>query len=264
MRRQNMSEYLVFQLYGPLMSWGDIAVGEMRPSTMVPTKSAIVGLLAAAVGIRRPNTARTPDERQAWEGEHKKFADGYGIATRTDLTGAPLTDYHTAESPKGQGYVTRSDEVQEIKRQKKEESFKGTIISRREYRQDSFCAVAVWARNAAPYELAALKNFLINPEFVLYLGRKACPLALPPNPKVVRAEAFEEALKAIPFPPEPEGLFQRIRENAHPLYCWDEGTATKLFSERSVSRRDGVLSRDRWQFAVRQEHQAYSPRGGNP
>ena len=49
-----MPEYLVFQLYGPFMSWGDIAVGEMRPSAMMPAKSAILGLLAAAVGIKRP------------------------------------------------------------------------------------------------------------------------------------------------------------------------------------------------------------------
>lgn len=258
-----MSDYLVFQLYGPFMSWGDIAVGEMRPSAMVSSKSAILGLLAAAVGIRRPNTARTEEERQARENEHNKLSGGYGVATRTDLTGVTLTDFHTTESPKGNGFETRYDEVREVERQKKGKDFKGTILSHRQYRQDSFCAVAVWQMNDAPYELRALKDFLDEPNFVLYLGRKACPPSLPLNPEVWPAETIEEALRRVPFPPEPGDLFRRIKEDARSLYCWDEGAATKLCSERSVLRRDGVLSRDRWQFTVRREHQAYSPREEN-
>jgi CRISPR system Cascade subunit CasD len=258
-----MFEYLVFQLYGPFVSWGDIAVGEMRPSAMMPAKSAILGLLAAAMGIRRPNTARNAEERQSWESQHKKLAEGYGVATRTDMPGAPLTDYHTTESPKGKGFSTRYDEVQEIRRQKKEENFKGTILSRREYRQDSFYAVAVWVREDAPFELTVLKNGLINPEFVLYLGRKACALSLPLNPKVLSKDTIEEALASIPFPPEPRSLFHRL-EGAYLLYSWDDDAVTRLSKERTISRRDGVLSRDRWQFSVRQEHQAYVLKGENP
>lgn len=260
-----MPDYLVFQLYGPFASWGDIAVGEMRPSLLVPAKSAILGLLTAAVGIRRPNTARTPKERQEWEGRHRQFAEGYGVATRTDLTGSPLTDYHTAESPKGSNFATRHEEVYEIARQKKEGNFKGTIISRREYRLDSFNAVAIWEKEAAPCPLGTLKGYLMNPEFVLYLGRKACPLSLPLNPKVVRkAKSFEEALDSVPFPPQPIDLFERVNENVRPLYCWDAEAVTNLQSERNVSQRDRVLSRDRWQFTVRQEYQAYLPTGGKP
>ena len=122
---------------------------------------------------------------------------------------------------------------------------KGTILSRREYRQDSFCAVAVWTKGGPPFELNVLRDFLINPQFVLYLGRKACALSLPLNPRVLSADTIEEALTNIPFPPQPRSLFHRIMENAHPFYCWDDDAATELSRERTVSRRDAVLSADR-------------------
>lgn len=48
-----MKDYLVFRLYGPLVSWGNIAVGEYRPSDSFPTKSALIGLLSASFGFDR-------------------------------------------------------------------------------------------------------------------------------------------------------------------------------------------------------------------
>ena len=53
-----MKEYLVFQLYAPLASWGEEASGEIRHSATVPTRSALLGLLAAALGIRRDEEER--------------------------------------------------------------------------------------------------------------------------------------------------------------------------------------------------------------
>ena len=72
-----MRDYLVFQLYGQLASWGDIAVGETRPSALTPTKSAILGLVAAALRLKRPDTIhyehdepRTARERAECEASH--------------------------------------------------------------------------------------------------------------------------------------------------------------------------------------------------
>jgi CRISPR system Cascade subunit CasD len=48
-----MTDYLVFQLYGSLASWGEPAVGEMRHTNSIPGRSSILGLLAAALGIKR-------------------------------------------------------------------------------------------------------------------------------------------------------------------------------------------------------------------
>ena len=63
-----MREHLLFQLYGPLASWGEIAVGEQRPSRDRPTKSAIMGLLAAALGVERDQ-----------EDIHLAMAQAYGL-----------------------------------------------------------------------------------------------------------------------------------------------------------------------------------------
>ncbi|MEX2322042.1 MAG: CRISPR-associated protein Cas5, partial [Saccharospirillum sp.] len=38
-------EFLVFRLYGPLASWGNTAVGGVRPTLAMPTRSAILGML---------------------------------------------------------------------------------------------------------------------------------------------------------------------------------------------------------------------------
>lgn len=258
-----MREYLIFQLYGPLASWGDIAVGETRPSAFVPTKSAILGLIAAAFGIKRPDTVSTDEERRALEVQHNHLAQGYGLAVRIDAFGTPLADYHTIEVPRGQGYVTRRDEIMAVQCQKRGETqFKGTILSRREYRQDAFCAVALWARSQAPLALSELRDHLIEPTFMLYLGRKACPLALPLNPHVVPATNLEEALSQVTFPPAPEDYFKRLPKGRS-LFIWDSdaGAQTNLNPVQSVERRDEILSRQRWQFAVRREHQAYAQEG---
>jgi CRISPR system Cascade subunit CasD len=70
-----MRDYLLFRLYGPLAAWGDIAVGEYRPSFAHPGKSAIIGLLAAALGIRRDKE------------EQKSLAESCSFAVRVDSMG---------------------------------------------------------------------------------------------------------------------------------------------------------------------------------
>ncbi len=54
-----MTEFLCFRLHGPLASWGDIAVGERRPTSPHLSRSAVLGLVAGALGIRR-------DDADAW------------------------------------------------------------------------------------------------------------------------------------------------------------------------------------------------------
>jgi len=126
--------YLLFRLYGPMCAWGDIAVGEQRPSAGHPSKSAVLGLLAAALGVRR-------DE----EDRQKSLADAYAMAVRVDASGELLRDYHTAQVPperRGVRYYTRQDELRSDKL--------NTILSQRDYRMDASYSVAVWAKNDSP------------------------------------------------------------------------------------------------------------------
>lgn len=260
-----MRDYLVFQLYGPLAAWGDIAVGETRPSALTPTKSAILGLVAAALGLRRPDTADNESDRQSWEDAHAALADGYGLAVKMECPGLPLSDYHTAQVPSsGKGknrmvFPTRRDELTRVSRHDL-----NTILSRREYRQEAFCAIALWARAGAPHELNTLRDALLAPAFPLYLGRKSCPPALPLAPRVVSAPNVETALEGVSLAAVTKSLegfwkdwqpLAWLRE-VHPVLLWDTDAQTALALQESHSRRDQPTSRRRWQFAVRAEHRA--------
>lgn len=271
-RERIVRDYLVFQLYGPFASWGDIAVGETRPSALTPSRSAILGLLAAALGLKRPDTAESDAEREEWERAHVALAQGYGLAVKVDYPGQPLSDYHTAEVPKGKGFATRRDEVAEVLRLKRSgTSFKGTILSRREYRQDAFAACAIWARDGAPYALTVLRDALDSPVFPLYLGRKSCPPALPLDPQVIGAATVEAALEHATLAAtlarleefwkgrKPEAWLREA--GAHrPMVLWDDDAETGLSKDETHTRRDQPLSRRRWQFSVRSEHRTHLER----
>ncbi|MEA3278664.1 MAG: type I-E CRISPR-associated protein Cas5/CasD [Pseudomonadota bacterium] len=267
-----MRDYLVFQLYAPLAAWGDIAVGETRPSGFAPAKSAVLGLIAAALGLRRPDTTRNEDERRQWEAEHAALGEGYGMAAKLTQPGLPLTDYHTAQVPSsGSGrnkkvFATRRDELTWMPRHDL-----NTILSRRDYRQDAYAVVALWARHRAPYPLAELRNKLLEPGFVLYLGRKSCPPALPLDPSIVSSASIEDALARLSFgnaarqiwsanQQAAEWISKRMDE-ANPLLLWDADAETRLSAEQTVTRRDAPASRRRWQFTVREERRAHLPSG---
>jgi CRISPR-associated Cas5-like protein len=137
--RLKAMDFLVFQLQAPLASWGDTAVGEYRGSYEYPGESALLGLLAAALGIRREDDSALAGLRQ-----------GYGFAVGVQDAGTLLRDYHTAQVPgrtalKGRPHATRRDELAVPKRDLH------TILSTRDYRQNAACLVAVQTRVDPPY-----------------------------------------------------------------------------------------------------------------
>lgn len=266
-------DYLLFRLYGPLASWGEIAVGESRHTAAYPSKSALIGLLAAALGIRR-------DEEQ----KQQSLAEGYQFAVKVLSTGQLLRDYHTVQVPDSTGsvhYRTRRDELIIGK------SRLGTILSSREYRCDAFALVAVKPLETAPYTLAELAEHLREPMFHLYLGRKSCPLAAPLNPCIKPGNSFGQVLDKYSFGAlylsdftmkEIEkklagGINDRPLIEQSPLvldftkedkrwlsagrepvrYYW-EGDDADLKPQQVLTRHDQPLSRSRWQFVQRSEN----------
>src|SRR5260370_38294773 len=83
-----MGEHLVFLLRAPLGAMGGVAVGERRAGFDRPGKSAILGLVAAALGLDRSD-----------EAAHATLAEGYGIGLGEIASGRLLFDYHTAQPP---------------------------------------------------------------------------------------------------------------------------------------------------------------------
>lgn len=228
-----MTEYLVFTLYGPMASWGEIAMGEARNSTMYPTRSALIGLLGAACGVDRGDAAA-----------QSALRDGYRFGLRVDAFGEPLRDYHTVqygEPRRGQVFRTRRDELKNARKV-------GTLLSARGYRVDAVSSIAVEAVAGAPYTLAELRAAILRPQYVLYLGRKSCPPALPINPIIRSAESMRSALEELPD----AALRLPVRRGPQ-AYYWDQGMNSGIEASSLHWRNDQPLSRDRWQFGRRQE-----------
>lgn len=255
--------YLVFRLYGPMASWGEIAVGESRHSAVYPGKSALLGLLGAALGI----------DREDDDAQHS-LNSGYRLAVKLISSGQLLKDYHTAQAPDSVGkfqYRTRRDELITGKDRL------GTVLSSREYRTDSQAVVAVALTDTARWNLDELLQALQKPKFHLYLGRKSCPLAAPLNGRIIEADNFRTALDQY----QPEALLinqpewfrddRFLPQDAICRYFW-EGTVAQ-FSDNSgdfdasqvqqLTRHDQPLSRRCWQFQPRLEnHWLMNNRGG--
>ncbi|NMM36353.1 MAG: type I-E CRISPR-associated protein Cas5/CasD [Glaciimonas sp.] len=246
-------ETLIFQLQAPLSSWGEVAVGEYRPSAEYPSQSAIQGLLAAALGIDRDDDAAQTALRIS-----------YRLAVGVLNQGRLLRDYHTAQVPsrtdlKKRPHATRRDELSLPKQDL------NTILSSRDYRQDAAALVAVQIGANAPYSLLQLAEALKNPKFVLYLGRKSCPIAVPLHPCILNADAINTAFSD--YQQQLSKLCQQKLPNHHepenqPVQkiAWGDDFGTDDLAtigvqrNLSVNRKDQVITRRGWQFTDRREH----------
>lgn len=244
-------QFLVFQLYGPLAAWGDIAVGEQRHSDAHPSRSAILGLVAAALGIRREQ-----------EADLKKISESLGVAVMVEAEGEWLRDYHTAQVPPAKRkikYYTRRDELKEHDLY--------TILSQRDYRTDACYRVALWCKQkGSSYSTDQIKFALSKPCFPLYLGRKSCPPALPLRPLIIEsnslASAFDNYYQSLPG--EFYELLGHLDFNNTTACYWEplpKGVDAGIAVQQIHRRRDEVLSRQRWQFGEREEYRGINNRG---
>ncbi|MEH0874064.1 type I-E CRISPR-associated protein Cas5/CasD [Pectobacterium cacticida] len=236
-----MDHYLVFQIYAPLVSWGEAAVGEVRHTSMVPSRSALLGLLAAALGIRRDDSARLA-----------VFNQHYHIAVRPLSDRETwLTDYHTVQMPKENRKVpryTRRDELRPEAGQALE-----TMLTSREYRCDAYYHIAISATPGAPYSLTALRDALQSPVFTLYFGRKSCPPALPLAPHLFSGDLAEVWRQASQTPALNDPALRSIG-CAEGVCYWEQESGTGLTPHYRVERNDQPADRRRWQFTSRVQY----------
>ena len=248
-------DYLVFRLYGPMASWGQAAVGGDRPSGMAPGRGALLGMMCAALGIRREQ-----DDDITRLGECLEFA----VKQKTE--GTLLRDYHTVQTPsedKKRTYRTRKEELSGPKNKL------NTVLSSRDYRMDGVWIIAVAIKDGANAEaslLAQLQQALLTPVFPLYLGRKSCPPALPLKPKLVAADCLKDALDT-PFPgisatlydPEKDTDAYWLGIRSESTYYWQGELSGLDGKEHGATLTyhpwDDPISRTRWQFGQRQQHQ---------
>ncbi|PCK01706.1 MAG: type I-E CRISPR-associated protein Cas5/CasD [Alteromonadaceae bacterium] len=246
-------DFLVFRLYGAMASWGETAVGQVRNTHYYPGKSAIDGLLAAALGIKREEDAR-----------HKVLSQSYAHAVKVLSAGHILKDYHTTQVPDAAGkqpYHTRRDELIVGR------SRIGTSLSTREYLTDSQAVVALKLGSGGEFSLDELKNALFTPKFHLYLGRKAHPLAAPLAAETLSASGFREALDTyevktlLANAPPWSGDERWLPDDKFTRYYWEgdfadfapEGDGFNHTEVQKLRSHDKVVSRSRWQFQSRDE-----------
>lgn len=240
-----MTDYLVFQLYGPMASWGQPAVGGDRATAMSPTRSAILGLLGAALGIRR-------DEEGCLDTLHQSVR----VATKQLTPSSLLRDYHTSQVPaRNNKYVYRTRKNELLDEQKNKLN---TVLSTRDYRCDGLWVVALSLTEKASMTLEMLQQALQRPVFVLYLGRKSCPISAPLLPTLVPKSGLKEALD-YEFPKLlPEGVNDStwLRRSRAFTYTW-EGEINEISGDTVMTTHpwDDPVSRSRWQFQQRAMYQ---------
>lgn len=126
---------LTIRLTAPLQSYGNEATFERRTTGDYPSKSAVIGMIAAALGYSREDSRIS------------KLND-LSFAVRVDQTGQVLTDFHTVEWKKNVRKITYRD-----------------------YIQDAVFVVAVGSKD--DQQITKIHDALRHPHYQLFLGRRA-------------------------------------------------------------------------------------------
>ena len=157
---------LLIRLAAPLQAWGVESKFTTRGTQRSPTKSGVIGMVAAALGRRRTESV---GDLQALR---------FGV--RVDREGTLLTDLHMAHEvpfweggdPKYSHYTTRH------------------------YLADAVFLVGLEGDDGL---LASIESALRSPAFPLFLGRRSCP----PSGKIVvgfcHGESLRKALSKAPW-----------------------------------------------------------------
>ncbi len=236
-----MKEYLVFRLYGPMASWGPAAVGGDRPTGVYPSRSALLGLLGAALGIKRVE-----------EEQLRELQESVLFAAKQCFPSSLMRDYHTAQVPSAKKNIVHFTRKSELGAEKL-----NTILSSRDYRCDGLWVVAVSLNEGSNVSLQQLQKALLQPVYSLYLGRKSCPPALPLMPKIVQGKHLKSVLDTL-FPPLVSERSDNywLGSNGRVTYFW-EGESNEFVNDGVLTYHpwDEPVHRGRWQFKQRVAHQ---------
>lgn len=173
---------LLIRLAAPMQSWGAGSRYTRRETENAPTKSGVIGMIAAALGIPR------------W-GSLERFR-GLRFGVRIDQPGTLLSDYHTAKNDRGEMLP----------------------LSRRYYLQDAVFLAGLESEDTR--ELDAYRRALTRPYYPLFLGRRSCPPDGPLRTWLLD-QSLEDALQNIPWQAEEWYQRRALRgETAFPERCF--------------------------------------------
>lgn len=151
---------LLLRLAGPMQSWGSSSRFARRGTEIAPTKSGVLGMLAAAKGIRRT--------------EPITELLGLEFGVRLDQPGQIIRDFQTARSLDGRASAP---------------------LTYRFYLSDATFLAAISGEQGLLHDL---DEALRRPRYPLYLGRRSCPPAGPVS-LGVHDGTLDEALDSWPW-----------------------------------------------------------------
>ncbi len=169
---------LTIKLTAPLQSYGNEATFDRRTSYHCPSKSAVLGMVAAGLGYRRDDSRITELNRLSF-------------AVRIDQPGARMTDFQIVEYQKSKTKNARK-------------------LTYRDYLQD---AVFVVALGGDPVEIDRIYDALRHPKFQLYLGRRANPPAGPLMMQRFEDQTPVDVLRNLDW--QAAGWYQRRRGESY-------------------------------------------------
>ena len=165
---------LLLRLASPLQSWGVSSKFNHRITERMPSKSAVVGILAAALGRKR----------------NERMSDLYSLrfGVRIDNEGKLLRDYHTVKTEslhkKQKDHTASKDDI-----------LKGSYETYRYYLADAIFLVGLEGDISL---LKKIEQALRFPVFPLFLGRRSCP----PEGRLIlgiREKVLVDALREEPW-----------------------------------------------------------------
>ena len=185
------------RLEGPLQSWGSRAHWEERDTNLEPTKSGVIGLIGAALGLPRTS----PEVRQ--------LSMGVQMGVRVDRQGERLIDYHTTgggvyqrgEPPKRKpthrdpyygGVLSASTSKHGILVKYTSKTQRPEVdVSYRHYLMNASFLVAI---QGSPEIIDGIAHALQAPVWPPFLGRKSC---VPTCPIFVARGAYADVETAL-------------------------------------------------------------------
>jgi CRISPR system Cascade subunit CasD len=228
-----MSEtgYLALLLDGPLQSWGFASRFQRRTTGLHPTKSGVIGLVGAAMGL-----AKGSSEEADWLPKLSAL-EMCSIVIPRDVPGTAgqlpilrMEDYHTVLDTRRASGVMNKD----------------AVVTRRQYLLEARFGV-ILAGNCSVLERAV--SALQDPIWGVWLGRKNC---IPSTPVFVElCESQEAAWKAVLRVCKlNEDTLMEVFTSVTEVKDFAEGTDS--ISDLPVSFGDGTSSgSDVRRFAVR-------------
>lgn len=205
---------ILLKLSGPMQAFGTSSNFETRYTDYYPSKSAIVGMLAASLGYRRDDC-------------RIEKINEIDFAVRVDQKPNLIRDYQIAQKYKTNGTLTRN------------------YVTNRYYLEDGIFIVAIGARDELIEELYEALN---RPYFQIFMGRRSCP---PPADFILNLVEEEpiEALRKLSW--QASSCFKRknkiYKANIYADYDLIEGRKIRR-NDRVIS-----FSQKRREFSIRFE-----------